>query len=303
MNMNQLECFVSLASTLNFMQTAEELGLTQPAVSKQIKSMEEELGASLFNRTSRSVALTPIGQQFLPEARDMLKIFYHSKDWIRSYYTAERNALKIGYADPSQMPLISKILKSLSADGIHDRLTPELICDQTDANLSRLRKKQLDLVIGMKDARFDDSNIVFRKLTDNRFLCVVAKSHEIARPFLEEQEKIREIRTEEIWHYRQILSIPPYLLKSFYSRGYRILPVNDELDNIICSCSHEAQALASAGFGYTMVPEHHFTENEELISLNWKESPVSAFGIYYPLNLDQNSGAGQFVKACKALYV
>ncbi|MCD8037872.1 MAG: LysR family transcriptional regulator [Tannerellaceae bacterium] len=129
MNINQLECFVNLASTLNFMQTAKELGLTQPAVSKQIKSIEEELGASLFNRTSRSVALTPIGQQFLPEAKDMLKIFYHSKDWISSYYTAERNALKIGYSDPSQVQLISKILKSLVDDGIGERLNPELICD------------------------------------------------------------------------------------------------------------------------------------------------------------------------------
>ncbi len=299
MNINQLECFVSLASTLNFMQTAEELGLTQPAVSKQIKSMEEELGASLFNRTSRSVALTPIGGQFLPEAKDMLKIFYHSKDWIRSYYTAERNTLKIGYADPSQVHLISEILKVLVDNGIGKRLNPELICDQTDANLSRLSKGQLDIVIGIRDAKFDDSNITFKKLTDNGFLCVVAKSHEIAKSFLENETLPREITTKELWNYRQILSIPPYLLKSFYSRGYRILPVNDELDNIICSSTHEALGLASAGLGYTMIPEHHFVNNDALLVLNWTESPHAAFGIYYQNNLDKESIATLFVKACK----
>ncbi|MCD7837242.1 MAG: LysR family transcriptional regulator [Lachnospiraceae bacterium] len=302
MNMNQLECFVSVASTLNFMQTAEELGLTQPAVSKQIKSMEEELGASLFNRTSRSVALTPIGQQFLPEAKDMLKIFYHSKDWISSYYTAERNALKIGYSDPSQMHLISKIMKSLVDDGIGERLNPELICDQTNANLSRLSKNQLDIVIGMKDARFDDNNIVFRKLADNGFICVVAKSHEIAKPFIKDKDMTREITTEELWSYRQILNIPPYLLKSFYSRGYRILPVNDELDNIICSSTHEALGFASAGLGYTMIPEHHFVDHDELIALSWKESSHAAFGIYYHINMDKHSGAEKFVKACTNYY-
>ncbi|KIR03673.1 transcriptional regulator, LysR family [Lachnospiraceae bacterium TWA4] len=305
MNINQLECFVSLASTLNFMQTAEELGLTQPAVSKQIKSMEEELGASLFNRTSRSVALTPIGQQFLPEARDILKIFYHSKDWISSYYTAERNALKIGYSDPSQMPLISKILKLLVEDGSNEKLNPELICDQTDANLSRLSKHQLDIVIGIRDSKFDDSSIVFKKLADNGFMCVVAKSHEIAKPFIEDIEtknRTREISTEELWNYRQILNIPPYLLKSFYSRGYRILPVNDELDNIICSNTHEALGLACAGLGYTMIPEHHFVNHDELIVLNWKESPHAAFGIYYHSNLDKHSGVEKFIKVCKKLY-
>ncbi len=302
MNMNQLECFVSLASTLNFMQTAEELGLTQPAVSKQIKSMEEELGASLFNRTSRSVALSPIGQQFLPEARDMLKIFYHSKDWISSYYTAERNALKIGYSDPSQVHLISDILKLLVDDGIGERLNPELICDQTDANLSRLSKGQLDVIIGMRDAKFDDSNIIFKKLADNGFLCAVAKSHEIAKPYLEDKDMPREITTQELWSYRQILNIPPYLLKSFYSRGYRILPVNDELDNIICSTTHEALGLASAGLGYTMIPEHHFVDQDDLIVLNWKESPRSAFGVYYHNHSDKHSSSSQFVKACKQYF-
>ena len=299
MNINQLECFVSLASTLNFMQTAEELGLTQPAVSKQIKSMEEELGASLFNRTSRSVALTPIGGQFLPEAKDMLKIFYHSKDWIRSYYTAERNALKIGYADPSQIHLISEILKLLVDDGTHERLNPELICDQTDANLSRLSKGQLDIVIGMRDAKFDDSNITFKKLADNGFLCVMAKNHEIAKPFLKNENLAREITTKELWSYRQILNIPPYLLKSFYSRGYRILPVNDELDNIICSNTHESLGLAAAGLGYTMIPEHHYIDRDKLMVLDWKESPHAAFGIYYHNNLDKKSSASQFVRACK----
>ncbi len=299
MNINQLECFVSLASTLNFMQTAEELGLTQPAVSKQIKSMEEELGASLFNRTSRSVALTPIGQQFLPEAKDMLKIFYHSKEWISSYHTAERNALKIGYSDSSQIHFISEILKLLVNEGTHERLNPELICDQTDANLSRLSKGQLDIVIAMRDAKFDDSNITFKKLADNGFLCVVAKSHEIAKSFLENETLPREITTEELWNYRQILSIPPYLLKNFYSRGYRILPVNDELDNIICCSTHEALGLASAGLGYTMIPEHHFIDYDELLKLNWKESPHAAFGIYYHNNLDKQSVTRQFVNACK----
>ncbi|MCD8193528.1 MAG: LysR substrate-binding domain-containing protein [Tannerellaceae bacterium] len=154
----------------------------------------------------------------------------------------------------------------------------------------------------MKDARFDDSNIVFKKLADNSFICVVAKSHEIAKSFMENKNMTREITTEELWTYRQILNIPPYLLKSFYSRGYRILPVNDELDNIICSSTPEALGLALAGLGYTMVPEHHFTERDDLIALEWKESPHSDFGIYYHSNLDKHSGTGKFVKACANYY-
>ncbi len=81
MNTTQLECFVSLANTLNYVKTADQLGLTQPAVSKQIKSLENELGTRLFDRTTRFVSLTQVGQQFLPEASNILNTYYHSKEW------------------------------------------------------------------------------------------------------------------------------------------------------------------------------------------------------------------------------
>lgn len=58
-----LRAFEAVARCLNFRQAAEELHLTQPAVSRQIKSLEDELGASLFHRGTRHVALTPAGAQ------------------------------------------------------------------------------------------------------------------------------------------------------------------------------------------------------------------------------------------------
>lgn len=72
MNTTQLECFTTLANTLNYMRAAEELNMTQPAVSRQIQSLEQELGTQLFHRTTRTVSLTQVGAQFLPEAQSML---------------------------------------------------------------------------------------------------------------------------------------------------------------------------------------------------------------------------------------
>ncbi|MDO4620811.1 MAG: LysR family transcriptional regulator [Lachnospiraceae bacterium] len=296
MNIGQLECFVSLASTLNFMQTANELGLTQPAVSKQIKSMEEELGAPLFLRTSRSVSLTQIGTQFLPEATDMLNIFYRSKEWISSYNTEQRNALKIGYSDPLQLNLISPILKNVVNEDQFRRLIPELLCDQTDANLSRLQKGQLDVVIGMKDAQFDDGNIIFKKLADNGFRCVVSKQHPLIDELSSGHVLPEEVSTTDLWSHRQILNIPPYLLKSYYSRGYRILPVNDQLDNIVCSSANEAISLARAGLGYTMVPEHMLTPDPDLVIFRWKETKYAPFGIYFRKETSKSSVTYEFVK-------
>ena len=58
MNTTQLECFVAVAEHLNFSRASEELKMTQPAVSHQIRTLEEELGVKLFMRTSKNVSLT-----------------------------------------------------------------------------------------------------------------------------------------------------------------------------------------------------------------------------------------------------
>lgn len=73
MNTVQLECFVAVAEHLNFSRASEALRISQPSVSHQIQTLEDELGVKLFNRTSKSVALTPEGIRFLPDADLILR--------------------------------------------------------------------------------------------------------------------------------------------------------------------------------------------------------------------------------------
>jgi DNA-binding transcriptional LysR family regulator len=70
--LSQLRYFVGVAETRNFTDAALRLHVSQPALSYQIKHLENELGARLFDRTSRRVALTLDGQVFLPLAREVL---------------------------------------------------------------------------------------------------------------------------------------------------------------------------------------------------------------------------------------
>lgn len=300
MNTAQLECFVSLAGTLNFMKTAEQLGLTQPAVSKQIKSIEEELGVRLFNRTSRSVTLTKIGRQFLPEATDMLNIFYRSKQWISSYYHEQKNSIRIGYADPHAIQLISNILKKTISEFEGD-ITPELTIDQTDANLGRLQKDQLDIVIGMRDARFNDDSIYFTKIRDNAFKFIIAKDHPFAVSFAKTHKSKDPITSKEFWDLRQVLDIPPYLLKNFFSRGHYIVPVNDALDNVICTNVNEAYGMVLADIGFALVPEHLIIDHPDLLFLDWKESPHASFGIYHRKIDNKESPIQLFLKNSKSV--
>jgi DNA-binding transcriptional LysR family regulator len=70
--LRQLMAFEAVADTLHFGRAAERLGVAQPAVSQLIRRLEEQLGVTLFERTSHRVAITPAGEALLPDARSAI---------------------------------------------------------------------------------------------------------------------------------------------------------------------------------------------------------------------------------------
>ena len=72
MNIDNLKCFILVADNLSFARAAEELYISQPAVTKQINNLEQELGITLFIRSTRHVELTQAGMQFYKDAKDIV---------------------------------------------------------------------------------------------------------------------------------------------------------------------------------------------------------------------------------------
>ena len=85
MNDHQLLCFLTVSRTLNFSNAARELYCTQPALSYQIRSLEKELGADLFQRSTTHVALTEAGRTLLPHAQEIYRRLLNARNELRPY--------------------------------------------------------------------------------------------------------------------------------------------------------------------------------------------------------------------------
>jgi DNA-binding transcriptional LysR family regulator len=80
--LRQLRVFVAVGKHLNFTRAAEELALTPPAVSMQVRELEEQVGMALFDRSSRAVSLTTVGEYVLAHARRVLAAMRDAEDMV-----------------------------------------------------------------------------------------------------------------------------------------------------------------------------------------------------------------------------
>ncbi|WPU22120.1 LysR substrate-binding domain-containing protein [Cedecea neteri] len=98
MELRHLRYFVTLAETGHFGQAAARLHIVQPALSMQIRTLEDEVGGPLFTRTSRKVELTEAGRLLLPEARRTLEQAEHGKNIVQRALRGETGLVRIGFA-------------------------------------------------------------------------------------------------------------------------------------------------------------------------------------------------------------
>ncbi|MGW6518311.1 LysR substrate-binding domain-containing protein [Streptomyces sp. NPDC054962] len=91
-----LRYFTAVAEDLSFTRAAERLFVSQPALSKQIRMLEKQLGVVLFERDRRTVRLTGVGEALLPHAHEVLAAWHAAEAAVREAETAERSTLVIG---------------------------------------------------------------------------------------------------------------------------------------------------------------------------------------------------------------
>ena len=125
MELRHLRYFVAVAEELHFRRAAERLHVAQPAVSEQVRKLEDELGVRLFDRTHRNVALTDAGAAMLPEAHRVLRQAEAARLAARSASDRPGRVLRIGYVPTALLASVPRTLRRLVANTPNLKTTME----------------------------------------------------------------------------------------------------------------------------------------------------------------------------------
>src|SRR5437762_1853301 len=145
MELRHLRYFVAVAEELHFRRAAERLHIAQPAVSEQVRKLENELDVRLLNRDQRSVSLTEAGAVLLTEARTLLRLAEEARLAARSARDLATSRLRIGYIPASLPASVPRALQRLAA--ATSRLQTSLEPGSGTELIDAVRGKRLDAAV------------------------------------------------------------------------------------------------------------------------------------------------------------
>lgn len=180
MNTVQLECFIAVAEHLNFSKALEELNISQPAVTHQIHSLENELDVKLFKRTSKSVKLTEEGILFLSDARYILKTAFDAKTRLGKH--VHPTAFDIGYHSNQELQLLPDALNQLHQ--LFPNVRPNIHFFPPLASPQMIDNKKIHVSFGFLGQEKAPLTLKFKSLVHARLVCICSKDH----PYAKEKE-------------------------------------------------------------------------------------------------------------------
>ena len=178
MDVHEAQAFVVLAEELHFGRAAARLHMAQPPLSRLIRQLEADLGVPLFERSTRSVRLTPQGEALVEPARELVELSHRMKEIARRADAGEIGRLRLGFSGASVNHLVAELARDLRRE--RPGLTIEFMSSQlSQPGLERLIDGTLDALIGRWD--FLPSDVDSRVLAREQLLIAMPAGHRLAR--------------------------------------------------------------------------------------------------------------------------
>ncbi|MEZ5431343.1 MAG: LysR family transcriptional regulator [Verrucomicrobiales bacterium] len=178
MEFHQLRYFIAAAEELGITRAARRLNVTQPALSRQIAALEEELGVALFDRIKQRIYLTDAGRFFLTRARQIVCDAATSAQQVREQFGSARRTLRLGFLTPFLDDLVVPAVKAFRQR--HPTTQVALFELSPRAQLDRLRNDELDLAVLGNVATDDHAVFEVHAIMRSRMAAILPVDHALS---------------------------------------------------------------------------------------------------------------------------
>lgn len=276
LNLGFFRTFVRVMEILNLSKAAEELGLSQPAVTKQIQALEEKFGTLLLERSGKRLKPTEAGVVLYRYACEMLKLMEKTEEAMDEISTSSRGVLHLGASTIPANYILPQYIKNFKE--MYPQVTVSMEVADTWRVFYRVAGRELDL--GIVGAWFEERGVEGFRWLDDELVVILPENHRLAG----QQEVRLESLVTERWILREKGSGTRAAVEEMFKRegiATEKLMVQAEMGS-----TEAVVAAVEAGLGIAVVSRLALREKMDQGKMKWVKiaGKVGTRGIYviYP---------------------
>lgn len=270
MNTQQLRCFLSVADNLSYARAAQELYLTQPTVTHQINSLENELGVRLFYRTRHTVSLTQEGVMFYEDARAIYTKEQIAISKLRFQGSSTEPLLSFGFSSVIEMenfvPLLSRISERSS---FHPYL--RVIPGKSIWNL--FLNTDLDCIFAYKGSYSEIPRIGITDIRTVHNVCLAPKPHPLAA--------MHRVSATDVAESRFIFCNPAVLPAATAALENELVSRIPPSHVYSCESVETVSALVQSGYGVAVLPENLCPVSGTLVQIPFDSQIRMTYSVFW----------------------
>ncbi|HVR89202.1 MAG TPA: LysR family transcriptional regulator [Candidatus Limnocylindria bacterium] len=289
MELQQLRYFVAVAERRHFTRAALHLHVAQPSVSKQVRKLEDELGAILLERRKAGIALTDAGAILLPWARRVLSDIDGARSEVAGLATLERGRLSVGATPSLSTVLLPKALALYHA--AHPGVALSVVEAGSRDLVRQLEAGDLDLALVILPVPREELFVTAPLLREDLVLAV-STTHPLAK---RKVIRVSELRGVPLVMFREGYDLRSVTIAACEQAGFHptFAIEGAEMDGVL--------RMAAAGIGVAVVPSIVVERGGPLVAVRLAQPTLSrSVGVAFRRDRHRSRAADAFVASLRA---
>jgi len=295
MDIQALVAFIAVAELKSFSLAGEQLYLTQPAISKRIKGLEEQLNSPLFDRHNRSLSLTNTGHSLLPKAREIVQLVSDTQLSMRNMNHQVEGRLKLGTSHHIGLHRLPPFLKSFVSQFPQAELNLSFM--NSESAYQAIAQRQVELALTTLEASSNNDlpeGIISEALWQDEMVFVCAVDHPL--------NKLSKVQLKHLSEY-------PAILPEANTFTFKLLAEQFKQQNLSLNAPmptnylETIKMLVSVGLGWSLLPASMLenTEDTGLVVLDLNQIKLTRpLGLLYLQGRTLSNAAKAFIALIKA---